>query len=168
MVPMGTLGVGRARCLILFMMVALTLVGIAMAVQGASSPPASGDWVVTSAETVHIDTSPLVNTTKEWVLVTGHMEGGRGVTINRHPAVLTDGAFSVYFPVPLGDNLVTVESRDAVGNTRVYKIIVNRTEPAEEEPRSRMWVLPFILVVLLLAFAEWYYFRGRFLGGDAR
>ncbi|MCK5252549.1 MAG: hypothetical protein KAQ96_06355, partial [Thermoplasmata archaeon] len=96
------------------------------------------DWTPPS---LVVDTSPLVNTTKEWVLVTGHLEGGRGVTINRHPVVLTDGAFSVYFPVPIGDNLVTVESVDVVGNTRVYKIIVIRTEPAEEEPRSRMWVL---------------------------
>ena len=59
MVPRRTIGVGRARGPILFLLVALTLVGIAMAVQGASSPPASGDWVVTPAETVHIDNTTL-------------------------------------------------------------------------------------------------------------
>jgi hypothetical protein len=69
----------------------------------------------------------------------------------------------------IGDNLVTIESIDAVGNTRVYDVIVIRNEPPEEEPRSRTWeVLPFILAIPLLAFAEWYYYRGRFLGGDAR
>jgi hypothetical protein len=113
-----------------------------------------------------IDTQLLVNTTEEWVLVTGHLEGGQGVTINRHPVVLTEGSFSVYFPVMLGDNLVTVESKDVVGNTMVYEIIVTRNEPVEEEPRSMMWVLPLILVILLLAFVEWYYFRGRHLWSD--
>ncbi len=123
------------------------------------------DWTPPS---LVVDTPSLVNTTEEWVLVTGHLEGGRGVTINRHPVVLTDGSFSVHFPVTVGDNLVTLESRDEVGNTVVYEIVVIRTEPAEEEEGSSMWMLPFILVVPILAFAEWYYFRGRFLWGDAR
>ena len=118
-------------------------------------------------------TSPIqVNTTEEWVAVTGSADANARVTIQGSSVLLRDGAFSVRYPVYLCETLVVIRAEDGVGNSREVEVLVFREDPdIEIEERSPWEVLPFILAIPILVVVVWYVLRPKDLrseGGAAR
>jgi hypothetical protein len=104
----------------------------------------------------------LVNTTEEWVAVTGSADADARVTIQGSSVLLRDGGFSVRYPVYLCETLLVIRAEDAVGNMREVEVLVFREDPdMEVEERSSWEVLPFILAIPILVVVEWYVLRPK-------
>jgi hypothetical protein len=107
--------------------------------------------------------SPLeVNTSEEWVAITGSADANAKVTIQGSSVLLRDGEFSVRYPVYLCETLLVVRAEDAVGNSREVEVLVYREDQSiTPEERSPWEVLPFILAIPILVVVEWYILRPR-------
>lgn len=100
-------------------------------------------------------TSPLdVNTTEEWVDITGTVDADARVYIQGSLVLLRQGAFSVRYPVYVGETGIEVRAEDAIGNAERVQVLVFRQEVSLEPPEPDPWevyVFLFVIPVLMVA-----------------
>ena len=113
-------------------------------------------------------TSPLVvNTTEEWVEISGSVGPDGQLYIQGSPVLLWHGTFSVRYPVYVGETAITLRVQDTIGNSLEERVLVFRTEEVLEPEGPNPWeAFPFILGVPIIMVAEWMVLRRRRLGGD--
>ena len=127
--------------------------------------------------TIHADwtpprlrvTSPLdVNTTEEWVEITGTVDADARVYIQGSLVLLRDGAFSVRYPVYVGETGIEVRAEDAIGNADEVQVFVFRQEVSLEPPEpDPMEVYIFLFIIPVLMVAVYVVLRRLRAGGGA-
>ena len=121
------------------------------------------DW---TPPELNISLPPLVETTRDWVPLTGWTEAGCVVMVDGARVVLRDGQFEIRYPVGQDESMITVRAVDRVGNERARTVLVYHVDegPAGEQPIP-WYVLPFILGVPILAVVVWYAMNREIEGG---
>jgi hypothetical protein len=124
------------------------------------------DW---TAPDLHI-TSPMdVNTTDEWVEITGTVDADARLFIQGSLVLLREGGFSVKYPVYVGESAVTVRAEDEIGNHQELVVFVYRREVSVEPSGPDPWgayiflvIIPIMMVLVYLVLR-----RLELGGGDA-
>ncbi|NIP33624.1 MAG: hypothetical protein GWN18_01720, partial [Thermoplasmata archaeon] len=85
-------------------------------------------------------TTPLeVNTTDEWVEISGTVDADAKLFIQGSLVLLREGRFSVKYPVYVGETAVTVRAEDDIGNHQELTVFVYRREVSTEPPGPDPW-----------------------------
>ncbi len=113
-------------------------------------------------------TTPLeVNTTDEWVEISGTVDADARLFIQGSLVLLREGRFSVKYPVYVGESAVTVRAEDAIGNHQELTVFVFRREVSTEPPGPDPWEVYIFLVIIPIMMAVVYLLLRRWeLGGD--
>jgi hypothetical protein len=89
-----------------------------------------------------------VNTTDEWVEIIGTVDADARVFIQGSLVLLREGAFSVRYPVYVGESALTVRAEDEIGNFQEMEVLVFRREVSVEPPGPDPWEV-YIFMVLI-------------------
>ncbi len=113
-------------------------------------------------------TSPLdVNTTDEWVEITGTVDEDARLFIQGSLVLLREGSFSVKYPVYIGESAVTVRAEDAIGNHQELVVFVYRREVSVEPPGPDPWeTYIFLVIIPIMMVAVYLALRRLELGGE--
>lgn len=113
--------------------------------------------------------SPLeVNTTEEWVELTGRVDADARLFIQGTLVLLREGDFSVRYPIYVGETTIILKAEDDVGNTEQVDVYVFRYEVYVEPEGPNPWeVYIFFIIIPLLMVAVYIVLRRIELGGDA-
>jgi hypothetical protein len=112
------------------------------------------DWTPPS---LVVTSSRDVNTTDEWVEITGTVDRDARLYIQGSLVLLREGSFSVKYPVYVGESAVTVRAEDEIGNQQELVIYVFRREVSSDPPEADPWeayiflvIVPIMMVVVFL------------------
>jgi hypothetical protein len=120
------------------------------------TPP---DLVMTSA--LH------VNTTDEWVEISGHVDADAKLFIQGSMVLLRQGGFYVKYPVYVGETAITVRAEDEIGNHQEVQVLVFRREVDTEPPGPNPWETGiFLIIVPIMVVAEYVVLRRLRFGGE--
>jgi parallel beta-helix repeat protein len=124
----------------------------------------TADWT----PPILVVTSPLVvNTTEEWVEITGSVSSDGRLYIQGSPVLLWEGNFSVRYPVYVGETGIILRVVDDVGNGLEERLLVYRIEVDVQPDGPSPWeVVPFLLGVPIMMVAEYLVLRRRNQGGE--
>ena len=113
-------------------------------------------------------TSPLdVNTTDEWVEITGTVDEDARLFIQGSLVLLREGSFSVKYPIYVGESAVTVRAEDGIGNHRELVVYVYRREVSVEPPGPDPWeTYIFLVIIPIMMVAVFLVLRRLELGGE--
>jgi len=115
-----------------------------------------------------LTTPRTVYTKEDHVLLEGILGEGARLRVNGETVLVQPGCFTVRCQLDLGETALTVEAVDDFGNTRSERVVAIRSE-AQTAPRKAdpMQAVPFVIIVPLVAVAEWYVMTRRASGGGS-
>ena len=113
-------------------------------------------------------TSPLsVNTTDEWVEITGTVDADAKLFIQGSLVLLQEGRFSVKYPVYVGETALKVRAEDDIGNHRERDVFVYRREVSVEPPGPDPWeVYSFLIIIPIMMMVVYVVLRRIEFGGE--
>jgi len=113
-------------------------------------------------------TSPLdVNTTDEWVEITGTVDTDARLFIQGSLVLLREGRFSVKYPVYVGESAVSIKAEDEIGNSKELEVFVYREEVEMEPPGPNPWeIYIFFVIIPILLVAVYIVLRRMEYGGE--
>jgi hypothetical protein len=122
------------------------------------------DW---TAPTLVITSSKDVDTTDEWVEITGTVDADARLYIQGSLVLLREGTFAVKYPVYVGESAVSVRAEDGIGNFQETEVFVFRREvsiePPGPDPRE---VYIFLVIIPIMAMGVYVVLRRIEYGGD--
>ncbi len=108
-----------------------------------------------------------VNTTEEWVEVTGYVDEDARVYIQGSLVLLRDGTFSIKYPVYVGESEIVVRAVDDIGNEREIQVLVYRVDESVVPEGPNPWeVYIFLVIIPILLVLVYLVMRRLELGGE--
>jgi hypothetical protein len=124
----------------------------------------TADW---TPPNLVITSSLDINTTDEWVEITGTVDADARLFIQGSLVLLREGAFSVKYPVYVGDSALSVRAEDDIGNYQEKDVFVFRREVSVEPPGPDPWDVYIFMIIIPIMMAGVYVVLSRIeYGGE--
>jgi hypothetical protein len=108
-----------------------------------------------------------VNTTEEWVEVTGHVDEDARVYIQGSLVLLREGTFSIKYPIYVGESAIVVRAVDRIGNEKEIPVLVFRVDESVVPEGPNPWeVYIFLVIIPILIVLVYMVMRRLEFGGE--
>ena len=124
-------------------------------------------WADWTPPDLHL-TSPLdVNTSEEWVELSGTVDPDARLYIQGSLVLLREGAFYVKYPIYVGESGISIRAVDDIGNAREVQVLVFREDKPVEPDGPNPWeTYIFLVIIPILVVALYLVMRRLEFGGD--